>query len=1113
MKTRSRGPARAVPKPEKERQVKGLPSLLPFGLRPRSLIGRNARSSGIGWPPGSERGQEDIIRKTLLILAFTLALSLGGAGAASPAPMDGKAGASGSLPNAPAAPAPGLEALERSLRQVAAAKTETSAEYVAALTAYGEGLHAAAKYPEAETALRQAVALAERLAADEANVLRPLSALAETLTSLNKHREAGEFYRKAVALSTRAFGEADGRSIKAMRRLDYHLMITYQHRDSVPLRRKILEILEKSKGESDLETIQARYVLGSTLSLLGIHDEAETLLARAVQDRTALLGEKHRETLFAMQYYAFALADNGKWAQAKEVARRFFTHSKVVFGERDQFTVQAITLLAGFVEEEEAEPLRREALALAREVLGEDHHVTVSATAALGRTLYNLDRSAEAEPLLRRAVELSSRALGEENPNTINAMRALASVVSDLGRAGEAERLYRRVLTLRKREEGDSHPDTLKARVELAGILEDGPGAQEAETLLSEAVTLSSKFRGDAHPDTIYYAARLANYLLARPAQAAAALDPARLAVGGAERRMRNLGSTPIEERQLADEASDLAWYSSIFANAAWSAGTADSAARTDLRAQAFIRLQDAMSSPASQALALMAARNVAEEHGAGLGEVARQRQLLADQWSANESAQTETLVKGGSDSALKLENLQRQGARLEAEMARMDKRLRDEAPAYHALVRPEPLDIEAAQRLLRKDEAALMVVPTAHGTHVMVVTRESLKWHRSDLKTRDVNEAVRRLRKELDPAAASRGGLSVFSRTGETRGFDRTAAYNLYRHLLAPAESELRNKTHLFIAAAGSLGSLPFGILVTAPPEGGNGDPEALRSTPWFAEAHALVQLPSLQSLQLLRSSGLNRSAAHDDGSFAGFGDPVLGKGGGSDRGKRGARRSSLASERTRDGVAIADVSKLRNLPRLPGTAIELKNMKAALGAPDSSLRLGKAATEAAVRTADLSATRIIAFATHGLVGGEIDGAEEAGLVFTPPSRATEFEDGLLTSSEITTLKLNPDWVILSACNTAAGDRTGAPGLSGLARAFFYAGARTLLASHWPVRDDVAAELTVKAILLERSDKSLSRAQALQAAMRAIRNTVGDDSRAHPRAWAPFSLFGDVAR
>src|SRR6185369_2315348 len=132
--------------------------------------------------------------------------------------------------------------------------------------------------------------------------------------------------------------------------------------------------------------------------------------------------------------------------------------------------------------------------------------------------------------------------------------------------------------------------------------------------------------------------------------------------------------------------------------------------------------------------------------------------------------------------------------------------------------------------------------------------------------------------------------------------------------------------------------------------------------------------------------------------------------------------------------------------------------------------------ATEANFRHADLASANVIALATHGLMAGELAGNAEPGLIFTPPAVPAADNDGYLSASEIAGLRFSADWVILSACNTAAGDgKAGAPGLSGLARAFFYAGAGSLLASHWPVRDDVAARLTVRSIEVRRDNPDLS--------------------------------------
>jgi CHAT domain-containing protein len=150
-----------------------------------------------------------------------------------------------------------------------------------------------------------------------------------------------------------------------------------------------------------------------------------------------------------------------------------------------------------------------------------------------------------------------------------------------------------------------------------------------------------------------------------------------------------------------------------------------------------------------------------------------------------------------------------------------------------------------------------------------------------------------------------------------------------------------------------------------------------------------------------------------------------------------------------------------VRQLPPLPETADELRAIARTLGASDHDLLLGQRASEPVLRQMPLDLYKIVEFATHGLVSGQLKGLAEPALVLTPPPQATPDDDGLLTASKIATLKLNADWVVLSACNTAADDGTpDAGGLSGLAKAFFYAGARALLVSHWPARSKATVSL-----------------------------------------------------
>jgi CHAT domain-containing protein len=191
---------------------------------------------------------------------------------------------------------------------------------------------------------------------------------------------------------------------------------------------------------------------------------------------------------------------------------------------------------------------------------------------------------------------------------------------------------------------------------------------------------------------------------------------------------------------------------------------------------------------------------------------------------------------------------------------------------------------------------------------------------------------------------------------------------------------------------------------------------------------------------------------------------------------------------------------------------------MAQALRAPDTALHTGAAATETAVKSSpDLGRARVILFATHGLLPHALRGLDEPGLVLTPPKQATAMDDGVLTASEAARLHLAADWVILSACNTASADGTpGAESLSGLAKAFLYAGAHALLVSHWQVQDNVTASLTVQTVAQQIADPSLSKAAALQRASQAVRTgrLPGGGGLpgwtpiwAHPASWAPFVL------
>jgi CHAT domain-containing protein len=208
--------------------------------------------------------------------------------------------------------------------------------------------------------------------------------------------------------------------------------------------------------------------------------------------------------------------------------------------------------------------------------------------------------------------------------------------------------------------------------------------------------------------------------------------------------------------------------------------------------------------------------------------------------------------------------------------------------------------------------------------------------------------------------------------------------------------------------------------------------------------------------------------------------------------------------------GTAL-DLEELRRLPPLPATATELRALAGALGASATAdVYLRERATETQIKTLDLSKKRVVAFATHGLMAGDL-GLGEPGLAFTPPRVASNLDDGYLSASEAAALDLRAEWVILSACNTAAGDTPGAKGFSGLARAFFLAGAKSLLVSHWTVWDDVAERLTTSTVRAFQQSPAQGRAEALRQSMLAVMADERAPRFAHPAAWAPFVVTGET--
>jgi CHAT domain-containing protein len=178
----------------------------------------------------------------------------------------------------------------------------------------------------------------------------------------------------------------------------------------------------------------------------------------------------------------------------------------------------------------------------------------------------------------------------------------------------------------------------------------------------------------------------------------------------------------------------------------------------------------------------------------------------------------------------------------------------------------------------------------------------------------------------------------------------------------------------------------------------------------------------------------------------------------------------------------------------------------------PAKDIIVGPDATRESVLKAseagELKERSVVVFATHGLIPGDLPSLTQPALAMSGAADASR--SPLLTLDDVLSLKLNADWVVLSACNTAAADGKAQEALSGLARGFFYAGSRSLLVTHWSVESESATLLTTRTFQAYREGHGLTRGQALNRAMLSVMN---EKKFSHPAFWAPYVLVGEGGR
>ena len=761
----------------------------------------------------------------------------------------------------------------------------------------------------------------------------------------------------------------------------------------------------------------------------------------------------------------------------------------------------------------EAEADARRALLSRLKDQGKYHPLTSGYIIGLADILVEQGRFTEAEKLVRVAVEINREVgVADDSQSTAQILSNLGGILNLQQKRNEAAAVYAELdKTIAKWEPQRRQTFELNGSriysLYASGQIEAGIAA--AQALLKREIARV----GDKHAVTASARGTLAvGYLRAgRDADAVREFKTAIPVLMAAERENADDDDTTVVAARSQRLRNIVEAYIGLLART-WKATGGDVAIET-------FRLADTIRGHSvQQALAAASARATVKDPA--LAELVRREQDLSKQVNAQLGTLNNVLALPSSErdeQGVRAINAAIEQARSDRGKARTE--ISRRFPSYADLIDPKPPTVDNIKETLRQNEALLSFYFGREGSFVWAVPKSGPVAFAAIAATAgEIESKVRELRQALEPQA------TVVS---DIPPYDLALAHELYRLLLQPVEAGWKPAKNLVVVTNGALGLLPLTLLPTTPSSVQQGDEPLFtgyRNVAWLARTHAVTMVPSAAALRTLRQQPPGSDKREQ---LIGFGDPWFSTAQASEA-ERGDAAPVQVAELGARGLPFrrraapqtlgVDSAELAQLPRLPDTADELKSIALALQAdPSKVLHLGRNANEKNVKTAELSRYRIIAFATHGLVPGELNGLRQPALALTAPDVADVDGDGLLTMEEILSLKLDADWVILSACNTGTGAGAGAEAASGLGRAFFYAGTRSLLLTNWSVHSASASELVSDIFRRQAADSRLSRAEALRQATVALMDGPGYVeggktlfAYAHPLFWAPYTIIGD---
>ncbi len=445
-------------------------------------------------------------------------------------------------------------------------------------------------------------------------------------------------------------------------------------------------------------------------------------------------------------------------------------------------------------------------------------------------------------------------------------------------------------------------------------------------------------------------------------------------------------------------------------------------------------------------------------------------------------NARLEEALSGPNPDKARIDRLIEERKAKEQLFMKLKARLAKDYPEYAALRYPRPMSVHHLQRaVLDPDEAVLEFMVTRSRTYIFAVDK-----HR--FRTYSVKYSLEELERDVGAL------LRPLYRADTLSSWDPSIAYKLYSRMIKPVEHFLTGRKTVVIVPHGPLSAVPFDMLVSSQVHEAKRFWSAKEPPKYLVEKYAFSYVPSVSLLAYLRTKHAEPRAGW---TMAAFGDAVYRVENEEQSELNPGAEKLLASLQDQSGL-----SRSRGLEPLPGSKREINEILKIVGGPVQRYS-GAQATESLFKKADLSRYGYIHLATHGLM---LNGAgklwQQPAIVFS--LYGDRENDGFLQLGEVFGLRLNADLVVLSSCLLPAKGTFSSPtGLLGLSRAFFFAGADSVILSMWQVNDESTATLFIDMYDQLRNG---SKAEALRKAKIKLLN---NPATAHPYYWAPFVLMG----